>query len=230
MRRRKHERAQKRQRGQYMTPSALARNVLADEDLADCVRILEPSCGDGAFLDAIMTRHGYRDSGRRIELTGVEVDSALVKRSRAVVSKLAAEGSAVQANVYEGDFFRCFLSGALPCAADGESGAKRRALLPETFDLIVGNPPFGGTFDREIEDVLDARLGRRLGIKVKKETYAFFLVACIDLLRPGGRLVFICSDSLLTIPTMRGLRHFLMHSGTVEVNSLKEFSDRKSVV
>ena len=171
-----------------------------------------------------MTRVGNcRETRRDVELVGIELDSALVERSRAVVSRQAKEGSAARTSVYEGDFFRCYLSGTLS-GTTGESANQRRALLPETFDLIVGNPPFGGTFDPEIEDTLDARLGRRLGIKVKKETYAFFIVACIDLLRPRGRLVFICSDSLLTIPTMRGLRHFLMHSGAVKITSLKEFS------
>ena len=229
MRQRKHERAHKRQRGQYMTPLALARNVLSGVDLVDCSRILEPSCGDGAFLDAVMTRVGNRRETRRsVELVGIEVDPALVERSRRVVSRQTRQGSAARTSVYEGDFFRCFLSGTLSGATGGESAGQRRALLPETFDLIVGNPPFGGTFDPEIEDTLDARLGRRFGIKVKKETYAFFIVACIDLLRPGGKLVFICSDSLLTIPTMRGLRHFLMHSGAVEVTSLKEFSAETS--
>ena len=212
-----------------MTPLALARNVLSGVDLVDCSRILEPSCGDGAFLDAVMTRVGNRRETRRsVELVGIEVDPALVERSRRVVSRQTRQGSAARTSVYEGDFFRCFLSGTLSGATGGESAGQRRALLPETFDLIVGNPPFGGTFDPEIEDTLDARLGRRFGIKVKKETYAFFIVACIDLLRPGGKLVFICSDSLLTIPTMRGLRHFLMHSGAVEVTSLKEFSAETS--
>ncbi len=102
-----------------------------------------------------------------------------------MVSRQTKQGSAARTSVYEGDFFRCFLSGTLSGATGGESVGQRRALLPETFDLIVGNPPFGGTFDPEIEDTLDARLGRRFGIKVKKETYAFFIVACIDLLRPG---------------------------------------------
>lgn len=212
-----------------MTPLALARNVLSGVDLVDCSQILEPSCGDGAFLDAVMTRVGNRRETRRsVELVGIEVDPALVERSRRVVSRQTRQGSAARTSVYEGDFFRCFLSGTLSGATGGESAGQRRALLPETFDLIVGNPPFGGTFDPEIEDTLDARLGRRFGIKVKKETYAFFIVACIDLLRPRGKLVFICSDSLLTIPTMRGLRHFLMHSGAVEVTSLKEFSAETS--
>ena len=225
MRLRKHERDHKRQRGQYMTPASLAADVISGIDLVDCSRILEPSCGDGVFLDAIMSRVGRCDETRpSVELVGIDVDATMVEHSRAVVSRRAKDGNAVRTSVYEGDFFRCYLSGLLPCTTGGDVACRRRTLLQETFDLIVGNPPFGGTFDPEIEDALDARLGRRLGIKVKKETYAFFIVACVDLLRPGGQLVFICSDSLLTIPTMKGLRHFLMHSGTVRVTSLKEFS------
>ena len=209
-----------------MTPVSLAREVVSGVDIVRGSRVLEPSCGDGAFLDAIMT--GCRHSAETkpsTELVAIEVDTALADRSRALVSRLAREGSAARAQVYEGDFFRCYLSGVLPGRKGSVSTGLRHTLLPGTFDLIVGNPPFGGTFEPHIEDTLDARLGRRLGMKVKKETYAFFLVACIDLLRPGGRLLFICSDSLLTIPTMRGLRHFLMHSGAVAITSLKAWGD-----
>ena len=168
MRRRKHERARKRQRGQYMTPVSLARDVLSGVDIVHCSRILEPSCGGGAFLDAIMRgcRHAP-ETGRNTELVAIEIDSALVERSRALVSRLAREGSAAEAHVYEGDFFRCYLSGVLPSNSD-QPTRPRHTLLPGTFDLIVGNPPFGGTFDPDIEDTLDARLGRRLGMKVKK--------------------------------------------------------------
>jgi hypothetical protein len=92
------------------------------------------------------------------------------------------------------------------------------------FDLIVGNPPFGGTFAAAIEDELDNAYGQRCGCKIKKETYAFFIVKCVERLKPGGRLLFICSDSLLTIPTMRGLRLFLMSEGQVRIRQLPEFS------
>ena len=208
-----------------MTPAPLARKILSVVDLADCTRILEPSCGDGAFLGAVMERLQHCDvRSRSPELVGIEVDAALVERSRKCVSTCASESGGIRARVYEGDFFRCYLAGSV----GDESLGRRCSLLPGGFDLIVGNPPFGGTFDHEIEDVLDGRLGRRLGIKVKKETYAFFIVACIDLLRPGGRLVFICSDSLLTIPTMKGLRHFLMQSGSVRVDGLEQFSGETS--
>ncbi len=117
------------------------------------------------------------------------------------------------------DFFRAFME-----RGARDSSGRRPSALAENFDLIIGNPPFGGSFDPSIEDQLDALLGTRLDCKIKKETYAFFIVACTEMLRPGGRLLFICSDTLMTIPTMTGLRQYLMESGKITLHKLEEFS------
>ena len=47
----------------------------------------------------------------------------------------------------------------------------------------------------------------------------------IDLLKKHGLLVFICSDTFLTISTMRGLRAFLMNRGDIAIDHLQDFSD-----
>ena len=94
-----------------------------------------------------------------------------------------------------------------------------------SFDFIVGNPPFGGTIDPSIQDRVDRELGFRYGYKIKKETYAFFIVKGIDLLSNRGILFFICSDTFLTIKTMQGLRMLLLHQGETRVNRLNYFSD-----
>ena len=226
MRKRKHEREQKRQRGQYMTPRVLVNDIVQRIPVEECNRILEPSCGDGAFLTRMRDKIREEKSNRSgaVEMIGIEIDNALASLCR---DRLAGtphlNTNNVSVDVYESDFFRAYLTGKL-----GDCGSTARSLSPGTFDLIVGNPPFGGTFDHSIEDVLDSRLGRRLGKKIKKETYAFFIVACIDLLRPGGRLTFVCSKTLLTIPTMAGLRHFLASSGEVEVVDVVQFSRETS--
>lgn len=93
------------------------------------------------------------------------------------------------------------------------------------FDYIIGNPPFGGTIAPELQDALDKSLGWRGGLKIKKETYSFFIVKATDLLSPGGRLRFICSDTFLTINTMQGLRRHLLDTGVSTVTRLGEFSD-----
>ena len=93
------------------------------------------------------------------------------------------------------------------------------------FDLIIGNPPFGGSIDGSIQDALDAIYGWRYDEKIKKETYSFFVVKACDLLKPCRRLLFICSDTFLTINTMRGLRNFLMESGRVEIRNVPGYFD-----
>ena len=205
-----------------MTPQALARDIASRLDLASCSRILEPSCGEGAFLTAIIDRiHGAPAAPNEINLVGIEIDSALAERSRHLVSQHLEDAKRIHAEIHQADFFSAYLDRKVPAA----SAAGESPLRPGSFDLILGNPPFGGTFDPVLEDRLDARLGYRLGMKIKKETYAFFIVACVDLLRAGGRLAFICSDSLLTIPTMTGLRHLLMECGDVRLRDIDEFSN-----
>ena len=130
-------------------------------------------------------------------------------------------GESIQVNVRQADFFHEYLQGK----SFRHNGTTERLLRAESFDLIIGNPPFGGTLDQSIEDDLDTCIGVRMGKKIKKETYAFFIVACLDLLRPGGTLVFICSDTILTISTMTGLRRLLMECGDVELHDIKDFSN-----
>lgn len=227
MRKPKREREYKRQRGQYMTPRDLAIDIVTTIDLTAYNRILEPACGDGAFLSAVLEQLAKDQPCRSkpsesTELIGIEIDPVLSDRSRGLMDTptLRPLHRDIHVNVYQADFFRVYLDRVLP--ARYGTGTDTRL---GTFDLIIGNPPFGGTFDPTMEDTLDRLLGRRLGMKIKKETYAFFIVACLDLLRHGGKLVFICSDTLLTIPTMTGLRRLLMEHGEVSIRDIREFSE-----
>ena len=211
-----------------MTPSSLATQVIDAVPLDMYKRILEPSCGDGAFLSAIVDRlDASCFSGDRVdetwELIGVEVDGRLAQSALATAVNRNDDTIEVKTRICNSDFFRAYLAGMCNDIHNDTIGFDHGS-----FDLVIGNPPFGGTFHRDIEDILDKRLGKRLGMKIKKETYAFFIVACVDLLRPGGRLTFICSDTLLTIPTMAGLRNFLMKRGKVKLTNIAEFSAETS--
>lgn len=223
MRHRKHQREHKRQLGQYMTPPALAMDVTKDIVVSSYARILEPSCGNGVFLSALADRIPEEKTalGATPEIIGVEIDPILAADARAIIAQKSIEHPGqFKASILQTDFFQAYLTGRM-LGDDGSIAEFRR----ESFDLIIGNPPFGGTFNQMNEDLLDKSLGKRFGKKIKKETYAFFIVACIDLLRVGGRLMFVCSDTLLTIKTMAGLRHLLMQEGEVHVHDIHHFSD-----
>ncbi len=197
----KRERERRRQLGQWFTPEHVARAVVDRLPLRAESFVLEPSFGDGSFVFEALRRVAELGADphvwARARLFGTELDRAAHAACRERWSERCR--GPFPAALQQGDFFRW-------------SPPHGRA-----FDLIVGNPPFGGTLDRDIEDALDARYGNRFGHKIKKETYAFFIVRCVELLAPGGTLCFVCSDTLLTINTMRGLRHFLQRTCDVTI-------------
>jgi hypothetical protein len=211
----KRARTAKRQLGQFLTPEAVARRVLAPALGSQLARILEPSFGAGGFLlpliDAVIDEVPGRTTNERLgaaltsRIWGVEWDPDLYAECLAAVERrwgpLPAEH-----NLLCADYFRF-------------------SPPPGGFDLIAGNPPFGGTFDADIEDELDQRYGRYAGSKLKKETYSFFVAKALDELAVNGQLRFICSDTFLTIKTMCGLRHKLLDAGECAVERLDTFSD-----
>jgi hypothetical protein len=212
----------KRQLGQYFTPQSTAAAIVGHLSLTAVDVVLEPSFGGGSFVFAIaarmsgsLQRREFR-AWRSAQLHGCEVDQAAYGR-------FAAEWKSrgwgpLPRHLERADFFTW-----MPAACERSAATNRRhyfASRLEQFDLVIGNPPFGASINPEIQDELDAIFGFRDGMKIKKESYAFFIVKSIDLLKPGGRLVFICSDTILTIATMTGLRNWIHNNCDVQVSTV----------
>lgn len=206
----KTKRDKKRQLGQFYTPSPLARQIVNSLSLTPISTILEPSAGDGAFIIPIIERFMDIHPGTQSErlhktlsenVFAVEID--LTAHTTLLLKIKERWGELPQSHhLIHGDFF--------------DTDFKTR------FDFVVGNPPFGGTIKLQLQDQLDRRYGKRDGLKIKKETYSFFIVQCVEMLKPSAQLQFICSDTFLTIPTMKGLREFLLNRGQVSVTTIKE--------
>ena len=63
----------KKSYGQYFTPSYVARFMVSMADISKDAQILEPSCGDGAFLD-VLHQQGFDN------VTAYEIDKSLLHR------------------------------------------------------------------------------------------------------------------------------------------------------
>ena len=222
MSRAKLSRERKRQLGQFLTPPLVAKAIVRRLRVSPDERVLEPSSGTGAFIFALLDALGEQLTPDNLilwantNLYGCEIDERAME-TFAVEWNARGFGSLPQA-IARDDFFRW-----LPPSCDKHAALNRRLYFSsplEFFDLIIGNPPFGGSIDPLIQDELDQIFGARNGMKIKKETYAFFLLKCLDLLKPDGRLCFICSDTILTIPTMRGLRYHLQAHCDIEIESV----------
>lgn len=221
-------RDRKRQLGQYLTPERIAAAIVRKLQLSPTARVLEPSFGQGVFIFQILDSLASSLPRKKFrkwcatQLYGCEIDkTAYNKFTKAWQSRGLGD---VPSILELCDFFTW-----LPPTCERMASKDRQLYFAsplEYFDLIIGNPPFGGSIDPSIQDELDAILGIRDGKKIKKETYAFFIVKSVDLLKPGGQLVFICSDTILTISTMTGLRSWLQTNCKVQISEVPgTFSD-----
>lgn len=112
------DQATRKRRGAWYTPPELV-DVVVDGLLDGfrptpnrAVRVLDPACGDGRFLDAVARTLQDRHPGTRVDSTGCDVDAdALDAIADAGVTRIHAD--------------------ALAHDWGGES-----------FDLVVGNPPY----------------------------------------------------------------------------------------
>jgi len=215
-------RDRKRQLGQFFTPPETASAIVRRLTVSPTDRVLEPSFGEGVFVFSILEAvapfvpHEDLPAWCKEHLYGCEIDDAAY---RTFMQRWRAAGlEAAATNMEHCDFFTW-----LPPGTDRAAATDRQRYFSSglgSFDLIIGNPPFGGSINPCIQDELDAIFGVRNGRKIKKETYAFFIVKGVDLLKPGGRLVFICSDTILTIPTMTGLRSWLQDNCDVVISDV----------
>lgn len=178
------ESAQKLRGGFYTEPaiaSFLARWVKGSKPKT----ILEPSCGDGAFLDAI--EEARITSLKQIiacELNEEEADKAAARTSLPV-------------KVRKIDFLRWYL-----LFAQNEKG----------FDAVVGNPPFiRYQYLPTEQQLLAERIFGQLRLPFTKHTNAWvpFVLASIRLLRPGGRLAMVIPSEIFHIPHAQSLRRYL---------------------
>jgi hypothetical protein len=209
----KIKRSKKKQLGQFMTPLKLCNNILKFTNFKITDKILEPSFGDGNFIIVIINKllKLYKgDTKQKLDnifknnLYGVELDNDLynktIERIENTYGYIPKEHNLINSDFLLTDF-------------------------NITFNYIIGNPPFGGTINPKYDKQLEKLYGKRNGEKIKKETYSFFIIKSIEHLHTNGKLIFILSDTFLTIKTMKGIRKYLMNDGFNVVKSIKDFSD-----
>lgn len=177
-------------RGGYYTPLDLAAFISQWVAEIDPSRILEPSCGDGAFLQAMADVGGFQG----IDVVGFELDSDEAGKA----SRRAKDIGLRKADIRSEDF----LGWAIDNMDDGG----------ERFDAVVGNPPFvryqflPPEFQARAAIIFD-----ELSLKFTKHTNAWvpFILASMSLLRPGGRLAMVVPAEIIHVTHAQSLRSYL---------------------
>src|SRR3989338_3503439 len=183
-------------RGGYYTSSDIAEWLCAWAIRSPKEHVLEPSCGDGAFLAAAARRFsllGARSPTIASHLTGIEIIAEEANRAREQLSGMLGKRS--HDVVKNDDFF----------------GWWKESKQPK-FDVVVGNPPFirYQTFPEPHRSrAMEMMVEQGLSPNRLTNIWVPFVVAAVSSLRPGGRLALVLPAELLQVTYAGQLRSFL---------------------
>jgi adenine-specific DNA-methyltransferase len=177
-------------RGGYYTPLDLATYITRWTLEKNPRNLLEPSCGDGVFIQAL-SEIGFSDG---LSFTGFEILQEEAKKAR---GRCQSEPR-LNSRIHTGDF----LDWAINQMIDGKS----------KFEAVVGNPPFiryqylPEQSQRKAETIF-----KMLDLPFTKHTNAWvpFVLAAISLLKSGGRLGMILPSEIVHVMHAQSLRTYL---------------------
>lgn len=190
----------KKLNGAYYTPEKIAEimTALSIKGLPENFSALEPSCGDGVFVDAL-----YRIAPN-CQLTAVEIDSDEAKK----VADKHTEHNSIR--VYTEDFFSFY----------------KKNIDLNHYDLIIGNPPYiryqylsAAQRDMQAEILTSNKMKSNKLINA----WVAFLVACVQMLKDDGTISFVIPAEILQVAYAEDLREFLLaHLESITMITFKE--------
>lgn len=184
--------ALRKARGAFYTPEPLARYVTdwAVRSVDD--KVLEPSCGEAAFLLAAVDRLGALREAEA-DPTVPHLDGVELHETSAAAARDLLREAGVEADVSVGDFFTFDPSGS--------------------YDVVIGNPPYVRYQDFSGDSRTRAReAALRAGVPLTNlaSSWAAFTVHAALFLKRGGRLGLVLPAELLTVNYAAPVRRFLL--------------------
>lgn len=180
----------RKSRGAFFTPLPIARFIARWAIRSETDRVLEPSCGEAAFLLAAAGELSLLGSRltEASQLNGVEVHRPSAQAAEKSLTKLG-----VATDITVGDFF---------------------LREPEQlYDAVVGNPPFiryqefgGAARARSLE----AALAQGVRLSGLASSWAAFTIHASRFVSENGRLGLVLPAELLTVGYAAEVRRFLL--------------------
>ena len=149
--------------------------------------VLEPSCGDGVFLDALKEA-GLLDKFSRVEAVEIETPEAQKVSGR--------YKDTPKVKVINRDFFDFY----------------KETLGKKTYDLILGNPPYiRYQYLKESQRECQAQILTSHGMKSNKliNAWVAFMVASVQMLSKRGKIAFVIPAEILQVAYAEDLRLYL---------------------
>lgn len=186
----KKDSSEQKLRGAYYTPLKLADAIVKLFASQNIFTVLEPSCGDGVFLDSLKNQK-ILNKVDKLTAVEIEIDESEKVRNRYLDFK--------QVEVCTEDFFDYY----------------NRVLGKKCFDLILGNPPYiRYQYLNKGQRKMQSEILTSHGMKANKliNVWVAFIVACVQLLSEKGKIAFVIPAEILQVAYAEDLRLYLANN------------------
>lgn len=180
--------------GSYYTPDKIASGI-AERMHGRGKLFLDPCCGTGQFLIAFAEKYGTAEN-----IWGIDIDPVAVNLAK-INLMLMFPDQDIKLNIFCNDSLINYNERLLFDDIDS---------LPE-FDVIATNPPWGSHYKK---DEL-ARIAFYYPEITSGESFSWFLVKSVRMLKETGSLCFILPESVMNVRMHSDIRRFMISSCSV---------------
>lgn len=214
--------------GQFFTPREIIRFCVKMLNPSTSDLILDPACGSGGFLlntldfvrelaleeypeeSEYLARDRMWHDFAKENLYGIEINDQIARVCK--MSMIIHDDG--HTNVISTDSLNHF----------DDINKIHLDFKPDTFDIILTNPPFGAVVKSSEKDYLENyTLGKD---KKNQKTEILFIERCFEFLKPGtGKMAIVLPDGILTNSSLQYVRDFIMQKAQLlAVVSLPQFA------
>lgn len=183
----KKDSSEQKLRGAYYTPLRLANEMVSLFASENIKTVLEPSCGDGVFIDSLFIADLWDET---LQVQAVEINNIEAQK----VSDRYKNKPNI--NILCEDFFDFY----------------QKNYINKKYDLILGNPPYiRYQYLTEEQRKIQSDILTTHGMKSNKliNAWVAFVVACVQMLSTEGKIAFVLPAEILQVAYAEDLRLYL---------------------
>lgn len=192
--------------GSYFTPAAVVEAMCSGLSVGPLTRILDPCCGSGAFLLHI-------PGSCPENLTGIDRDPTAVllagfnffarfPQARIAPPVRQADFLEESGSTFGENMLHFSEKDAALFPESAASFAHNPSAAPESYDLVISNPPWGDKKKKQAHG--------EIPFITSRESFSYFLVRAHRMLRRGGQVRFLLPESVLNVRQHADIRRYLL--------------------
>ena len=199
---------EKKSTGSYYTPFYVVDKIVDDEHIKKLPlnsKLIDPACGTGNFL----LRLPKNFPSKNIYGSDIDPEAITIARINLVLKyniRTASDLNTIKKNILLQDFLK--------------------NIPKNSFDLIIGNPPWGYVYKKDEQKALKDRFVCYTGDK-NPESFSLFIERSLESLSNNGVMSFLLPESILDVRLHTAIRELMLGSSQIlSIHYLGEVFDK----